>query len=173
MTGVGVFVGLLFAGLVGDMFADRRLAKATSDNSRGTLPALVVLIVVLAAACSKEAAAPSTVDSSASSTTSTERTTTTAKQATTAPTEPETICDPARCPEWEQAVQSLQAKNPLSRSQAECMINVFAEHSDLRDVVERGDAVFGEMSETEQNAVALDALDRCPEAMQILLGDAP
>jgi hypothetical protein len=139
------------------------------DNGRGTLPALVILLVVLAAACAEEAAAPAPVDSSASSTTSTERTTTTAKQATTAPTEPKIICDPANCPEWERAVQSFQAQNPVSRSQAECMVNVIAEHSDLREVVERGVAVLDEMSETEQNAVALDALDRCPDAMQILL----
>jgi hypothetical protein len=37
-----VFVGLLFAGLVGYMFADRRFARAISDGSRRTLPALVV-----------------------------------------------------------------------------------------------------------------------------------
>jgi hypothetical protein len=42
MTGVGVFVGLLFAGLVGYMFADRRFARAIGDGSRRTLPALVV-----------------------------------------------------------------------------------------------------------------------------------
>jgi hypothetical protein len=58
MTGVGVFVGLLFAGRVGYMFADRRFAKAMSDSSRRTLPALVMLIVVLMAACAEEAASP-------------------------------------------------------------------------------------------------------------------
>ena len=83
MTGVGVFVGLLFAGLVGYMFGERRVREAVSENSRGVLSTLVVLIVVLAAACSEEAAAPPPVDSSASSTTSTKRTTTTAEQATT------------------------------------------------------------------------------------------
>ena len=49
------------------------------------------------------------------------------------------------------------------------MVNVIAEHSDLRNVAGRGGAVFDEMSETEQNAVVVDALDRCPEAMETLL----
>jgi hypothetical protein len=42
--------------------------------------------------------------------------------------------------------------NPVSRSQAECMVNVIAEHSDLRDVVERRVAVIDQMSDTGQNA---------------------
>jgi hypothetical protein len=52
------------------------------------------------------------------------------------------------------------------------MVNVFAEHGDLRDAVERGVAVFDEMTATEQNAVARDALDRCPEAVQVLREEA-